>query len=203
MAIPEVENNRRGLNTKMGMQRAREAGRVLGRAPIGYVNYCYPNGFKGIVLKYPEAAIIEHAFTRLANSKCKIRDAYSEVLKEGLICSKSNFWKLLQNPGYAGNVKITDNSNATSYIIPGQHKGIVSVEIFDKIQLLYFGKKKYRLEFHLVNNRFPMKEFLSCPRCCKRLTASVSSGRRHKYFYYHCLWSCGYRIVFVSVVPVL
>ena len=90
LAIPEVENDRRGLNTKMGMQRARETGRVLGRAPIGYVNYCYPNGFKGIVLKYPEASIIEHSFARLANSKCKITDAYSEVLKEGLKCSRSN-----------------------------------------------------------------------------------------------------------------
>jgi DNA invertase Pin-like site-specific DNA recombinase len=194
LAIPEVENDRRGLNTKMGMQRAKETGRVLGRAPIGYANYCYPNGFKGFVLKYPEASIIEHAFARLANSKCKITDAYSEVLKEGLKCSRSNFWKLLQNPVYAGNVKITDNSNTKSYVIPGQHKGIVSVEIFDKIQLLYFGKKKCRLEFHLVNNRFPMKGFLSCPHCGKRLTASASSGRRRKYFYYHCLWSCGYRI---------
>ncbi len=194
LAIPEVENDRRSLNTKMGMQRARETGRVLGRAPIGYVNYCYPNGFKGIVLKYPEAAIIENAFTRLANSKCKITDAYSEILKEGLICSRSNFWKLLQNPIYAGNVRITDDASASSYIIPGQHKGIVSVETFDKIQLLYFGKKKSRLEFLLVNNRFPMRDFMSCPICGKRLTASVSSGRTYKYPYYHCIWPCRYRV---------
>jgi site-specific DNA recombinase len=194
LAIPEVENDRRSLNTKMGMQRARETGRVLGQAPIGYVNYCYPNGFKGIVLKYPEAAVIENAFTRLANSKCKITDAYSEVLKEGLKCSRSNFWKLLQNPVYAGNVKITDNSNATSYVIPGQHKGIVSEETFDKIQLLYFGKKKCRLDFRLVNNRFPMRGFISCPICGKRLSASASSGRNAKYAYYHCISPCCYRI---------
>lgn len=194
LAIPEVENDRRGLNTKMGIQRARESGRVVGKAPIGYANHCYPNGLKGTVLKYPEASVIERAFIKLANSKCKIRDAYSEVIKEGIICSRSNFWKLLQNPVYAGNVKVAERNSETFSIIPGQHKGIVSSEVFEKVQLLYFGKKKSRLDFHITNNRFPMRGFLSCPLCGWRLTASSSKGRGKNYHYYHCIAPCRYRI---------
>ena len=38
IATPEVENDRRSLNTRMGMRRARKEGRWLRKAPLGYVN---------------------------------------------------------------------------------------------------------------------------------------------------------------------
>jgi site-specific DNA recombinase len=116
--------------------------------------------------------------------------------KEGLQCSRSNFWKLLQSPVYAGNVKITDVQQSTSYVIPGTHKGIVEISIFDKVQRLYF-KRKGRVNGIDENTRiyqFPFKGFLTCPRCGKYLTASFSSGRNNQYGYYHCNSRCGYRI---------
>ena len=38
LAAPEVENDRRGINTKMGMRRCRKDGRWSGVAPKGYKN---------------------------------------------------------------------------------------------------------------------------------------------------------------------
>src|SRR5258706_11860016 len=38
LAAPEVENDRRSLNTFFGMRRATKEGRYMGKAPIGYTN---------------------------------------------------------------------------------------------------------------------------------------------------------------------
>ena len=38
LSAPEVENDRRALNTFYGMRRARKEGRLMGRAPFGYIN---------------------------------------------------------------------------------------------------------------------------------------------------------------------
>ena len=46
LAAPEVENDRRALNTYYGMRRARKEGRLMGRAPYGYVNKITENGKK-------------------------------------------------------------------------------------------------------------------------------------------------------------
>jgi site-specific DNA recombinase len=91
LAIPEVENDRRALNTQIGMQRAKERGKWLGRAPIGYINHSYPDGTKQIIPKEPEASIMRVTFHRLANLRCNITDAYRFASKEGIKCCRSNF----------------------------------------------------------------------------------------------------------------
>jgi DNA invertase Pin-like site-specific DNA recombinase len=196
LAIPEVENDRRALNTQIGMQRAKERGKWLGRAPIGYINHSYPDGSTQIIPKEPEASIIRVAYQRLANLRCNITDAYRFATKEGIKCCRSNFWKLIQNPVYAGNVKINDVQQSSSYVIPGLHKGIVPTPVFDKVQELFFKQKKAKNEKNknTRNCKFILKGFISCPRCGKYLTASISSGRSARYGYYHCHYLCGYRI---------
>lgn len=51
LAIPEVENDRRSLNTKIGLQKAKERGRWLGPTPVGYKSHCLPDGSRLIVPK--------------------------------------------------------------------------------------------------------------------------------------------------------
>ncbi len=195
LAIPEVENDRRSLNTKMGMQRSKERGAWLGRAPIGYVRQTFADGSKLIIPKEPEASIIRFAYHQLANLKCNITDAYLLAKKEGIQCCRSNFWKLLQNPVYTGSIKIVHDEFSSSYLIPGLHKGIVSTPIFHKVQELFFSKKqKSEINRNTRNTKFPLKGFISCPRCNKTLSASASTGRSALYYYYHCLSKCGYRI---------
>ncbi|WP_083401140.1 recombinase family protein [Pedobacter antarcticus] len=46
LAAPEVENDRRALNTFHGMRRARKEGRWMGPAPIGYTNKVTEDGRK-------------------------------------------------------------------------------------------------------------------------------------------------------------
>lgn len=194
LAIPEVENDRRGLNTKMGIQRAKERDRVIGKAPIGYVNYCMPDGMKSILPKQPEASIIEYVFERLVTTKCKIKDAYLDAANAGLKCCISNFWKLLQNPIYAGKLKIYDQNQSVSYLIPALHKGIISVETFEKVQMMLFNKNKSKRDLIKTNSKFPLRGFITCPKCGKFLTDSTSKGRVTPHSYYHCKHPCGFRI---------
>lgn len=196
LAIPEVENDRRSLNTKTGMQRAKQRGKWLGKVPIGYRNHHLPDGSRLIMPKEPEAGIIQHAFYRLANLRCNITDAYLMAAKEGIQCSRSNFWKMLRNPIYAGNIVINDDSSSKKYLIPGLHKAIVSTPTFNKVQELFY-KQKRGLNSIRRNTRhveYLLKSFVRCPRCSKLLTASSSSGRSQLYRYYHCHYKCGYRI---------
>jgi len=46
LAAPEVENDRRALNTFHGMRRARKEGQWMGPAPIGYTNKVTEDGRK-------------------------------------------------------------------------------------------------------------------------------------------------------------
>src|SRR5580704_1379984 len=48
LAAPEVENDRRALNTLHGMRRARKEGRWMGPAPFGYANKVTEDGKKYI-----------------------------------------------------------------------------------------------------------------------------------------------------------
>ena len=48
LAAPEVENDRRALNTFHGMRRAKKEGRWMATAPIGYINKTSENGKKYI-----------------------------------------------------------------------------------------------------------------------------------------------------------
>jgi site-specific DNA recombinase len=82
LAIPEVKNDRRSLNTKMGLQRAKERGKWLGRVPIGYQSQYLPDGSKLLIPKEPEAAVIKYAFYQRANLRCNITDAYLTATKE-------------------------------------------------------------------------------------------------------------------------
>jgi DNA invertase Pin-like site-specific DNA recombinase len=192
LAIPEVENDRRGLNVQRGMQNAKEQGKWIGPAPLGYQNICSPDGIKSIIQKEPDASILRIAFEQVASFTHNASDAYRYAVKSGLNCSQSNFFRILRNPAYAGNIKITGIGTIDSHIVPGLHVGIVSSETFDKVQKLFYNEvTKNDIAY---SNRFPLRGFLKCPQCNKVLKASTSSGRYNKYSYYHCLSKCGYRI---------
>lgn len=48
LSTPEVENDRRALNTFQGMRRAKKEERLMGIAPYGYINRSHEDG----ILKY-------------------------------------------------------------------------------------------------------------------------------------------------------
>ena len=195
LAAPEVENDRRALNTYHGMRRARKEGRYMGRAPLGYTNKITEGGRKQIVIKEPDGSIMRWAFQELSKGLLAINQVRKLAVQKGIKCSKANFYTTVRNPVYIGKIEVKKFKDEDARLVPGQHEALISEELFYNVQDILDGKKnKPRPNVKAVStNMFPLRGFLACPKCSSTLTASGSKGRSMRYFYYHCSASCGYR----------
>lgn len=194
LSIPEVENDRRGLNVKNGLRKAKEQGRWMGPAPIGYKNICLENGEKRIFPVEPQASIIKQVFEMLAERCFSVKEVYRQAVSLGLKCSPSNFYYLVHNPVYVGQINVFDKKDRSSYLVPGKHAGIVPLKIFNDAQNYLHKKLRKLVTIKRFNPTFPLRRFIRCPKCLKTLTASSSSGRTKIYYYYHCSCKCGFRV---------
>src|SRR5690606_1277421 len=87
LAAPEVENDRRALNTFHGMRRARKEGRYMGVAPVGYINRITEAGVKYIAPDEPEAGIMRWAFQEIATGKFNTEQIFKAAKQKGLGCT--------------------------------------------------------------------------------------------------------------------
>lgn len=193
LAVPEVENERRSLNIRQGMERAKKEGRWMGSAPIGYTNTISDNGEKCIRPIEPQATIMRKAFQSIADGNTVITKVYSTAFESGLQRSLNCFRKAIRNPVYCGRINLShDNKDKPQYSI-GIHKAIISESLFSRVQEILNHRKKITTR-GIVNDNFPLRGFLICTSCNKPLTGSGSKGRNKKYYYYHCLSKCRTRI---------
>ncbi len=195
LAAPEVENDRRALNTFYGMRRAKKEGRWMGTAPMGYVNKISENGKKYIDIVPKDAAIMEWAFKTIANGILSTDQVRQEAGRRGLKCSRSSFWIAVRNPVYYGKIFIPKHQEEEAHLVQGQHAPIISETLFYKVQdILSDNKRKERPHTTITcNENLPLRGFLACPRCGKMITGSGSKGLYSVYYYYHCNSKCGFR----------
>lgn len=196
LAAPEVENDRRALNTFYGMRRAKKEGRVMGNAPFGYINRSREDGSKYIAIKEPEASTMRLAFDEIAKgvyAPDQIRQKISRTGKKML--SRNAFHVAIRNPVYCGNVLIPKYGDEEATVVKGQHEALISVELFDKVQHILDGNRRqsvYNTKV-LSDVNLPLRGYLMCPKCGNNLTGSASKGRNNRYYYYHCIATCGFR----------
>lgn len=193
LAAPEVENDRRALNTFYGMRRARKEGRYLTTGPYGYINRTTDSGKKTIVPVEPQAALVKWAFAEIAKGLLCIDDVRRELNRRGFMCSKSNFYTLIKNPVYCGKIVVPEYRDEPRHLVQGQHEAIVSEALFYNVQEVIEGKKRIQLVKMTTDDSLPLRGFLLCPKCGKILTGSASKGRHSYYYYYHCVSACGTR----------
>ena len=196
LAAPEVENDRRALNTFHGMRRAKKEGRWMATAPIGYINKTSENGKKYIAIKEPEASIIRWAFKELSNGVYAIDQVRKMTNKKGLKCSRNSFNKLVKNPVYCGKIIIPKYRDEEAYMVQGQHEAIISDYLFHQVQDVIKKRKSLNPVKILVNEKYPLRGFLLC-KCGQPLTGSASKGKLKHYNYYHSYanrCSCNFRI---------
>ncbi|MDV3508338.1 recombinase family protein [Elizabethkingia anophelis] len=186
LSIPEAENNRRGRNASDGMRRARKMGRWPGRAPMGYINQSTQEGRKIMMPKQPQADLIKWAFEQFATGTYSINQVRIMTLQKGLQCSKNNFWKILHNPIYCGIITVKATKDEDIQYVKGIHKPIISKSLYRKVQLLLKSKRKQRESKLQTKYLFPLRGFINCPFCGRKLTGSTSQGKHKKYSYYHC-----------------
>jgi len=193
LAQPEVENDRRALNTFFGMRRARKEGRWMGPAVTGYVNRVSSNGQKYICPNDPDASIMRWVFEQLATGEWYIDQIWREAKGKGLSCGRKNFWQIIRNPVYCGKIFIAKYKDEEAHTVPGLHQGLISEETFNKVLDVLDNRKKVDKKKISSLNELPLRGFLICPKCSYMLTGSASKGCTRHYHYYHCFAKCGIR----------
>lgn len=189
LAAPEVENDRRALNTIAGMRRALKEGRYCTIAPKGYKNTRDENN-KPLIAPGKDAPFVKWTFEEVAKGIYTVADVWRMVQEKGFKIAKSNIWCMLRNPIYYGKILIPAYKNEERMIVPGLHEGLISEELFNEVQDVLDGRKRKIVSQVTVKPELPLRGFLECRKCGSRLTGSASKGNGGLYFYYHCNTKC-------------
>lgn len=194
LSTPEVENDRRSLNTISGMRRSIKEGRWCGKAPKGYDNKRDEKN-RPIIVPNSDAVYITKAFELINSGDFIIESVRKKLVREGFKCGKSFFPVLLRNEAYMGKVKLAATKEESEQLIQGIHKPIISEETFYVVQDVLKGKRpKMMAPKYGKKSELPLRGFLICPKCGKLLTGSASKGNGGKYYYYHCSNGCKERV---------
>ena len=194
-ALPQVENERRGLNTKKGMRQALKEGRWMGKGPKGYSN----DKVHKTIVPNCDAHFIVEAFESVILDMKPIDVIRRELVKEGFECSKQNFYSILRNPVYKGIITLKETEEEPYQEVSGIHDPLISEQLFDEVQSLLNGKKRQQVKPSKYKNEFPLRGHLVCKECEATLTGSSSTGRSKRYAYYHCQNGCSERMKAESV----
>jgi len=193
LTTPEIENDRRGLNTKAGIRQAKKEGRYTNKAPLGYINRIREDGRRYIALKEPEASVMRWAFEQLAEGIFSGEHILKAVIAKGIPCSKNNFYTILRNPVYCGKIVVPKYKDEEMRLVQGLHKPLISEALFFRVQgILDTRKRQYGFPIATPDD-LPLRNFLKCPKCTRMLTGSASKGKTTYRVYYHCRSSCGVR----------
>lgn len=193
LTIPEIDNDVRGINTRMGMRRSLKEGRWTGGAPIGYKND-RDHLKKPVLIPDHRAVLVCEAFELFATGLYDKQELRGIMGKKGLKLSKSQFPKLLENVLYAGKILVPAFKDEEEQVVQGLHEPIVSEALFEKVQHLLKSNQKQRKLYEKLNEETPLRALLTCSKCGGKLTSSASKGRNQYYNYYHCRGKCTERI---------
>ncbi len=187
--LPQIDNERKGLNTKQCMRQAMREGRTMGRPPVGYMN---DKINKTIVLHPTNAPLIKKGFELLSGGVYSIEEVRQMLIKDGLRnCCKQNFLYTVKNPYYYGLIKIPAWKDEPEMEVIGLHEPLISREVFDEVQDIISGRKKNTPSKLTRKDELPLRGHLSCQRCGGKLTGSRSTSRNgSRIFYYHCQKGC-------------
>ena len=173
--------------------------RMQARLELGYWSFDAPPGFRYIkdaihgkllVRDEPNATIITEAMEGYANKRFETKVDVLNFLKKHNFRHRSKTGKvyleqvnrLLTRPLYAGIIVYPKWGIEK---VKGHHEALISEETFNRIQMR-LHKKNYPQQ-KVINEDFPLRGFILCPKCKKAFTASWSRGRKNKYPYYRCI----------------
>ena len=193
LTAPEIENDRRALNTFYGLRRARKEGRWVAYAPVGYVNRHDETGKKYIAIDPPQAKIMKWAFAEIAKGIYSTQQVFEKASEMGLKSKRNNFYNAVRNPVYCGKILIVKYKDEEAHTVKGIHEGLIPESLFYDVQDVLNGKKRVEKTKIHSPDMLPLRGFIKCSKCNRILCGSASKGRNGYYHYYHCSSSCGCR----------
>lgn len=148
-----------------------------------------------MIVPNEQAPIVKWAFERLATGKYSVEEVRRMCKEKGYPFCKNRFHAMFKMPMYCGRLIIPAYKNEEEQIVQGVHEPLITEEIFDRVQEVMAGKR-FRYSYKVCNKEeLPLRGFLNCPRCGRKLCGSGSRGGSGiKHFYYHCLKGCKERV---------
>ncbi len=188
-SIAQLDNDIRSERSTTGMKQAILAGRWVWHAPFGY-KYIKKDDNKSYIVPSENRYIIEKIFNDFAEGK-KQAQISGELKTLGVNKGMKRINEILMNPVYIGKIK----TKFFEEIITGIHEPLISELTFYKVQDI--RNRKIRSPYNSkYKEDFPLRRFLKCPSCDKKLTGSWSQGNTKKYPYYHCISKgCSFRAI--------
>jgi site-specific DNA recombinase len=183
----ERKQNRRQVCQKMKSRI--ERGYWCFGAPTGYEYKKDKEHGKLLMPVQPIADIISEGMAAFAENRLKRQvDLQNFFISKGLpsLLGKKTINlelvnRILTQPLYTGFVEFQEWEISKR---PGKHKALISEELYQKIQNKL--KRPERLPRETDNLEFPLRRVISCAVCGKKMTGSVSKGKRKYYAHYTC-----------------
>ena len=180
-------------NTKRGLRAKVEKGWLPGVAPLGYLNNKYRDKGEKDIIKDPDRfplvrkmwdLMLTGNYTppkilEIVNNQWGFRTRKFRKLG-GNPLSRSAIYRIFTNPFYYGMIRYNGQ------LYPGKHEPMITVEEYDRVQLLLGRKGKPRPKTH----HFPFTGMIRCGECGCHITAEekykLTKTGIHHYIYYHC-----------------
>ncbi len=186
--LPQVDNERRSLNTKRGMRQAKREGRWNGAPPTGYDRY--KTGNIHTIKPNAKAKFVEESFKLFAKGIYSKEEVRRMMSIKGFKLTKNPFSRMLSNPVYIGKIVIKAWKEEKEEIVQGLHEAIVTDSLFNKVQSILRSKRVQPLQKTTKDPNLPLRGYLVCAKCGGNLTGAKSKGNGGYYYYYKCQKSC-------------
>jgi site-specific DNA recombinase len=164
LAAPEVENDRRSLNTIAGMRKAMKEGRHVNMAPIGYKNARDENN-NPIIILGKDASIVQWMFEETAKGVYNVMEIWRMARMKRLRISKSQIWNILRNPFYCGRIFIPAYKDEKAMVVKATHEAIITIELFEEVQDILNGRKRKFPTRQTAKEDLPLRGYLKCKQC--------------------------------------
>jgi len=167
-----------------GVRAAKKEARWLGRAPFGYRSVRDAKDRMQIISSY-KAAIVKKAYTLIARGKSQA-EIRAVLKKEGVSFSRTTLPRTPAQP--AVHWRNIGKSEGGGHYVNGIHEGIVSIELFGRVQDILQDRviSKGFVKVKSERPEFALRGLLLCGSCGSPMTGSASKGRNGYHSYYYC-----------------
>ncbi|MCK5332453.1 recombinase family protein [Candidatus Parcubacteria bacterium] len=199
----KLENDNKSINVKRGLRTRCEMGLRPGIAPTGYLNEKRTDRRCHVLVDVDRSYVISQMYEKVANENWSgrkvfhwLKDDIDFKTKNGKHLTLSNVYIILKNTFYHGRFEYPVGSGNW---YTGQHKPLVSRDLFEKVQKQLNRGMIVRSE----SKEFAFTKLIKCGLCGSGVTAEDKykqrkDGSRKKYIYYGCTrfndkkCKCGY-----------
>jgi len=157
----QFDNELRRDKSVSGMQEKLRKGYWIGTIPFGYTNLNPGKGKEQKIVINKDGKLLKKAFLWKARENVTYNEIAERLAKKGLHIQSKKLSDYFRNPFYCG---LVISGHIAEEIIEGKHEGLVSKEIFLKINdLLSQNASGYK--YNRDDENLPLKQFVKSATC--------------------------------------